>query len=200
MGLVSGSLTFFRLYFKENINFSAGEVAEILKEYSFERLYDDEKLVNYGFVPFNFPAVSSFDVAEVNFEGIDIFAVRMDEKKINKKYFDIEFENMKRKFQEENSKNFLTKMDKEFIKNALNTKLLKGTLPSTSLIEVILDQKQKCIYSSILSAKVMDILENLFRIAFDIAIYRENIVENVRKKTMDAKLVDSLMTLSPYNF
>ncbi|MBZ4672382.1 MAG: hypothetical protein JG762_612 [Deferribacteraceae bacterium] len=200
MGLISGSLTFFRLHFQEALKLSNREIQSALEQYSFNNLFEEEKFVNYGFVPFDFPVQTDFLTAETDFDGLSVFGVRIDEKKVNKKYFDIEFERMKNAFMQENGKTYLTKTDKEFIKNALNTKLLKNSLPSTSIVEVILNQDEKCIYVSALNTKVMDILEHLFRLAFEIAVYRESMVENVRKKTGNAKLIDDMLKLTPYNF
>lgn len=200
MGLISGSLTFFRLHFQEAIKLSNQEIQLALDKYSFNNLFEEEKFVNYGFVPFDFPVQADFLTADTDFDGLTVFGVRIDEKKINKKYFDIEFERMKSAFLLENGKTYLTKTDKEFLKNALNKKLLKSSLPTTSIVEIILNQDEKCIFVSALNSKVMDILEHLFRLAFEIAIYRDSMIENIRKKTNNAKLIDDMLMLTPYNF
>lgn len=200
MGLISGSLTFFRLHFQESIKLSNQEIKLALDRYSFNNLFEEEKFVNYGFVPFDFPAQTDFLTADTDFDGLTVFGVRIDEKKINKKYYDIEFERMKSAFLLENGKTYPTKTDKEFLKNALNTKLLKSSLPTTSIVEIILNQDEKCIFVSALNSKIMDILEHLFRLAFEIAIYRESMIENIRKKTNNAKLIDNMLMLTPYNF
>lgn len=200
MGLSSGSLTFFRLYFNETLNFGVTELRERLGNYSFSHLFEEEKQINYGFVPFEYPKYEDFDSSEVLFEENYIFCLRLDEKKISKKYFDIEFIKFKNQFMAENNKQNLTKTDMEFLKNALNSKLFKNSIPSTSLVEVIFKIEQRAVFVSNVSAKIFAALEHLFRLAFDIVLYRDSLVENLRKNSKDSALLDNIIKLTPYNF
>lgn len=199
MGLLSGSLTFFRLRFKENLNFSLEETRNALKSYEFDKLYEEDKFINYGFVPFAFPIETDFDLTDIYFGSYFVFSIRIDEKKINSKYFDIEFEKMKRNYLRENNKTALTKSDKDFIKNALNAKLLKKALPATQIVEVLLSFEKKTVFLSALNTRIMDTSEHLFRLAFDISVYRDNFLETLRV-AKESHLIDNVLKLTPYDF
>lgn len=199
MGIISGSLTFFRLRFNENLKFDDEEIRNALKTYEFDKLYEDEKFINYGFVPFTFPADSDFSISDIKFGSYFLFSIRIDEKKINKKYFDIEFEKMKRDYLKENNKTALTKSDRDFIKNALNAKLLKKALPASQIVEVLFSFEKKSIYLSALNTKVMDTSEHLFRLAFDISIYKDSFLKILRVSGL-SKLADNVLKLTPYDF
>lgn len=200
MGLSSGSLTFFRLYFNETIKFSITELREILDRYSFSSLYEDEKPLNYGFVPFDYPKNEDFNSGEVLFGENYVFCLRLDEKKISRKYFDIEFVKLKNQFMAENNKQNLTKTDMEFLKNTLSNKLFKNTTPSTSLTEIIFKAEHKSLFVTNISTKIFSAFEHVFKLAFDIVLYKDSLIETVRKNSKDSALVDNIARLTPYNF
>lgn len=200
MGISSGSLTFFRLYFNETFNLRVTEIREKLGNCSFSNLFQDEKPLNYGFVPFEYPKYENFDSAEILFGENYLFCLRLDEKKVSKKYFDIEFIKFKNQFVAENNKQSLTKTDIEFLKNALSANLLKNSTPSTSLVEIILRTEQREIFISNLSTKIFSAVEHLFRIAFDVVLYKDSLMEILRRNIKNSAILDSIAKLTPYNF
>lgn len=200
MGLESGSLTFFRLFFSEDADYSVTDVIELLKEYSFERFYDSSKPLNYGFVPVGYPEVPDFESGDVLFDNTFIFAVRIDEKKFSRKFFEIKFEEMKADFLKQNQKEYLSKSDKEFIKNALTNKMHSETYPSTSLVEVVFETQNKEVFISSLTSKTFEAVVHLFRAAFNINLFRDSLLETVKKKVDDPSKVDDLKNVSPTDF
>jgi len=200
MGLANGSLTFFRLYHNEKVDYSLTEVTDFLKEYSFNRLYDSSKPLNYGFVPLGYPEISDFESAELLFYNTYIFTVRIDEKKISKKFFDIKFEEMKSDFLKENNKEYLSKSDREFIKNALTNKMHSQAYPTTSLLEVIWETDRKEVFISSLTSKTFESVVHLFRAAFETNLFRDSLIETVQRKTDDPHKVDDLKNVSPTGF
>ncbi len=200
MGLYSGSLTFFRLFYDENITYSLSEISENLLEYSFDRFYDSSRPVNYGFVPLNYPDYADFTSSEILFDNAYVFSVRIDEKKINKKYFDIKFQEMKKEFLEQNKKDFLSKSDKEFIKNALTNKMFAETLPNTSLVEIIWEMDERQVFVSNIASKSFEAVVHLFRVAFDLNLYRDSLIESARKNISEHYKIDDLKNVTPANF
>ncbi len=200
MGLNSGSLTFFRLRFEEKINPSVSEVSTLLEEWSFDKIYNEDNLTNYGFVPLGYPENINFTSSEICFEQIYIFAMRMDEKKLNKKFFEIELSEKKKEFMMQSGKNKLSKSDLEFIKNGLLLTMSKQTLPTTSILEIIFKPEQKVIYISGMSNKIFDAVEHLFKASFDIAIYRDNIIHTAKNVLNNLSATDELLKLTPTEF
>lgn len=197
MGIVSGSMNLFRFYFNENFAFNTLEMSDILEKFSFDAFYDDGKNINYGFVPFEYPEKFSFLDSSIIYGEHILFAMRYDEKKINNKYYNTELSNMKRKFLEENRKDFLSKMDLEFLKNTLTNRLLKMAVPNTSVIEIIFLPEKKEIYLSMISSKIVEALAHLFRSAFDINIYQENLVEFSKRLLENPGKLDQVLQLNP---
>lgn len=200
MGLYSGSLTFFRLFYDEDVTFSLNEIVEHLREYSFDRFYDSSRPINYGFVPLNYPEYTDFLSAEVLFDNDYVFSVRIDEKKLNKKYFDIKFQEMKKEFLEQNKKDFLSKSDKDFIKNALTNKMFAETLPTTSLVEIIWKTDKNQIFVSNIASKSFEAVVHLFRAAFEINLYRDSLFESAKRNLTEVYKIDELKNVTPANF
>lgn len=200
MGLANGSLTFFRLFYNEKVEYSLAEITEFLKEYSFDRFHDSSKPLNYGFVPLGYPEVSDFGSAELLFDNTFIFSVRIDEKKISRKFFDIKFEEMKSDFLKQNNKEHLSKSDRDFIKNALTNKMHSQAYPTTSLVEVIWETDSKEVFISSLTNKTFESVVHLFRAAFEINLFRDSLMETVKRKIDDPHKVDDLINVSPTGF
>ncbi|MEC9491370.1 hypothetical protein [Flexistipes sp.] len=200
MGLVNGSLTFFRLFYNEKVEYSLTDATELLKEYSFDRFYDSSKPLNYGFVPLGYPEVSDFESAELLFDNTFIFTVRIDEKKISKKFFDIKFEEMKNDFLKQNNKEYLSKSDKDFIKNALTNKMHSQAYPATTLVEVIWEMDNKEIFISSLTNKTFESVVHLFRAAFEVNLFRDSLMETVKRKISEPYKIDDLKNVAPTGF
>jgi DNA recombination-dependent growth factor C len=197
MGILSGSMNLFRIYFNEEFNLNTLEMAEVLEQYSYDKLFDEFKPVNYGFVPFEYPEMDSFLDSSILYGDNILFSVRYDEKRINSKYYKTELITMKKKFLQENKKEFLSKMDVEFLKNTLTNRLVKSSIPNTSIIEILFVPEKKEIYVSNISSKIFESIVNLFRIAFDINIYQETLVELSKRLLHNPSKVDQLLTLNP---
>lgn len=197
MGLLKGSLTFFRLSYQKDLNISITEITEKLKEYSFENIYDELKPVNYGFVPFLYPVIESFDEAEVVFNEYITFTIRLDEKKVNSNFFNIELEKKKRELMLQSNKEKLSKSDIDFLKSNVTKSLLQSTTPSTTLIEVILDSNNNSIFISKLNSKIFDATAHLFKLAFDINIYRATFAEILKRNLDELSVLDNLLNSLP---
>jgi len=197
MGIIKGSLTFFRLGYQNEFNLSITEIAEKLKEYSFENLYDEFRTVNYGFTPFLYPTAENFDETEIFFNEYMLFTVRIDEKKINSNFFNIELEKKKKELLSQSNKEKLTKSDIDFLKNSVTKTLLNSTTPSTTIVEVILDSNNNFVYINKLNSKIFDALSHLFRIAFDINLYRESFAEILKRNLRDLSILDNLLNSLP---
>ena len=200
MGLNSGSLTFFRLKFDEKIRPSVSEVADLLQEWSFDKIYNDDNMINYGFVPLGYPENNNFASSEICFEQTYMFAMRFDEKRLNKKFFEIELAEKKKEFILQSGKNKLTKSDMDFIKNGLLLTMSKQTLPVTSILEIIFKPEKNVIYISGISNKIFDAVEHLFKGSFDIIVYRDSIVNTAKSVLQNPGDVDELINVSPTSF
>jgi DNA recombination-dependent growth factor C len=200
MGLSSGALTFFRLRFDEKVKLSISEITNILQDWSFDEIYNDENLTNYGFVPLGFPEENDFNTSEIIYADNYIFAMRLDETKVNKKYFEIEFADKKKNFLKETGKNNLSKKDAEFIKNSLLLNMSKRTLPTTSLVEIIFKPEKNEIFVSSLSTKIFDALEHLFKAGFNISIYKDSLFETGKRTVNNPMFLDDLLKTTPTEF
>jgi hypothetical protein len=200
MGLETGTLTFFRLRFDEKIKLSISEITKILEEWTFDKIYNDDNLTNYGFVPLKYPEFNDFKIAEICFEQTYIFAMRMDEKKLNKQFFNIELSNKKKEFLIQSNKNNISKSDIEFIKNSLLLTMSKKTLPVTSIIEIIFKPEKNIILVSKISNKIFDALEHLFKAAFDIVIYRDSIINTAKSQQIVPEDIDALLKTNATQF
>lgn len=195
MGILSGSMNLFRVYFNDPFSFNTLELSDILEEYSFDALYSDEKNVNYGFVPFEYPEKESFQDSSLLYGENILFGMRYDEKKINAKYFNLEFVALKKKFMEENRKEFLSKMDVEFIKNTLTNRLTKSAVPNSTIVEILLVPENKEAFISVQSTKIFEALSHLFKSAFDISIYQETFVELAKRVLNNPSKMDRVLQL-----
>ncbi|MCX8083841.1 MAG: hypothetical protein N3C60_02870 [Calditerrivibrio sp.] len=196
MGLISGSINLFRVYFNDPFRFNTLEISDILDQYSFDQLFSEEKTINYGFIPFEYPDRTSFAESSVIYGEHILFSMRYDEKRINAKFFNLELNLQKKRFMEENKKEFLSKTDIEFIKNSLNRKLAKLAIPNTTIIEILLDPDKKQIIVSNLSTKIFEALSHLMKSAFDINIYQETFVELAKKVLNDPAKIDRLLQIT----
>lgn len=195
MGIISGAMNLFRVYFNEPFDYNTLEMSDILEQHSFNALYSDEKNINYGFVPFEYPERESFQDSSILYGEHILFAMRYDEKRINAKYFNLEFATMKKRFMEENRKEFLTKMDIEFLKNTLTTKLSKSAVPNSTLVEIMLVPEKKEIFISVQNTKIFEALAHLFRSAFDISIYQETLIELSKRVLNNPSKMDRVLQL-----
>jgi hypothetical protein len=200
MGLASGALTFFRLRFDEKIKISISEIQKILHDWSFESIYNNENLNNYGFVPLGYPENEVFESSEIIYNNKYVFSLRFDETKVNKKYFDIELADKKRNFKKETGKQQLTKKDIEFIKNTLLLNMSKRTLPTTTIVEIIFDIEENSLLVSSLSTKIFDALEHLFKAGFNINLYKDSLFETAKRVSGQALFVDDLTKTTPTEF
>ncbi|KAA0258685.1 hypothetical protein FHQ18_05880 [Deferribacter autotrophicus] len=197
MGLLKGNLTFFKLKYEGNFPSLLTEVIDKLNNFSFDKIYDDLKYINYGFIPFDYPEFESFENAEITFGEYYIFSLRIDEKKVNNNFFLIEFEKAKKQLKHESGKEKLNKSDIEFLKSAVTKKILKDTPPATNLVEVIVDVNNSSIFVSKLNGKILDAITHLFKVAFDLNVYRETLIETIKSKIDDLTIVDDLINSLP---
>lgn len=197
MGILLGSMNIFRLYFNEDFKYNIMEIGDILEEYSFNNFYDEEKQVNYGFVPFEYPEKISFGETSIIYGEYILFSVRYDEKRFNSRYFKTELITMKKRYMEESNKEYITKNDLEFLKNSLTNKLMKSAVPNTTIIEIVLIPEKKEIWLSVASKKIIEVISNLFRSAFDINPYQETLIEMAKRTINNPSKVDKLILLNP---
>jgi len=195
MGFLSGSMNLFRVYFNEPFVYNTLEMTDILDQYSFANMYSDEKTINYGFVPFEYPEKESFQNSSLLYGEHIIFAMRYDEKRINAKYFNLEFISMKKRFMEENRKEYLSKIDIEFLKNTLTNKLSKSAVPSSTIVEILFLPEKREIFLSNQNTKIFEALAHLFRSAFDISIYQETLIELSKRVLNNPSKLDRILQL-----
>lgn len=195
MGFLSGSMNLFRVYFNEPFVYNTLEMTDILEQYSFANMYSDEKTINYGFVPFEYPEKESFQNSSLLYGEHIIFAMRYDEKRINAKYFNLEFISMKKRFMEENRKEYLSKIDIEFLKNTLTNKLSKSAVPSSTIVEILFLPEKREIFLSNQNTKIFEALAHLFRSAFDISIYQETLIELSKRVLNNPSKLDRILQL-----
>jgi len=195
MGFLSGSMNLFRVYFNEPFVYNTLEMTDILEQYSFANMYSDEKTIDYGFVPFEYPEKESFQNSSLLYGEHIIFAMRYDEKRINAKYFNLEFISMKKRFMEENRKEYLSKIDIEFLKNTLTNKLSKSAVPSSTIVEILFLPEKREIFLSNQNTKIFEALAHLFRSAFDISIYQETLIELSKRVLNNPSKLDRILQL-----
>jgi hypothetical protein len=195
MGFLSGSMNLFRVYFNEPFVYNTLEMTDILDQFSFANMYSDEKTINYGFVPFEYPEKESFQNSSLLYGEHIIFAMRYDEKRINAKYFNLEFISMKKRFMEENRKEYLSKIDIEFLKNTLTNKLSKSAVPSSTIVEILFLPEKREIFLSNQNTKIFEALAHLFRSAFDISIYQETLIELSKRVLNNPSKLDRILQL-----
>jgi hypothetical protein len=195
MGFLSGSMNLFRVYFNEPFVYNTLEMTDILDQYSFANMYSDEKTINYGFVPFEYPEKESFQNSSLLYGEHIIFAMRYDEKRINAKYFNLEFISMKKRFMEENRKEYQSKIDIEFLKNTLTNKLSKSAVPSSTIVEILFLPEKREIFLSNQNTKIFEALAHLFRSAFDISIYQETLIELSKRVLNNPSKLDRILQL-----
>jgi len=195
MGFLSGSMNLFRVYFNEPFVYNTLEMTDILEQYSFANMYSDEKTIDYGFVPFEYPEKESFQNSSLLYGEHIIFAMRYDEKRINAKYFNLEFISMKKRFMEENRKEYLSKIDIEFLKNTLTNKLSKSAVPSSTIVEILFLPEEREIFLSNQNTKIFEALAHLFRSAFDISIYQETLIELSKRVLNNPSKLDRILQL-----
>jgi len=168
MGFLSSTFNLTKFKVSGNTNLSIGELRSRLDQNTFVPIDNTADESSVGWVPFQGGETLDFKYAPiVNIGELIVFTVRRDERRIPGAVFRREFLKASKTRIQELGVERLPKSVKEELRDLVRLDLLTKVFPVTATADVIWNTTTNALYFSTSSSKLLDSLQDLFRMSFD---------------------------------
>jgi len=169
MGLLKGTLTFSRYRLQESLPGNFQEfIRRQIKRFAFRELSMGSEEQSSGWTSLENPLDSQFEYASYAVGDYLIFSFRLDRKKVPPSLMKIKYLEAERKALGTKAKKFLSRGEKEELKDRIHLELLGKTYPVPSFFDVCWSLSGGWVIFGSLSPKATEDFEKLFKKSFNL--------------------------------
>jgi recombination associated protein RdgC len=171
MGLIKGTLTFSRYRIQEPLpgNFQDFTHRQI-KRFAFRELSQGSEELSFGWTSLENPLDTQFEYANYSVGDYLVFSFRLDRKKVPPSLAKIKYLEAEKKALGAKAKKFLSKGEREEIKERIQLELLNKAFPVPSFFDVCWSLSQGWVTLGSFSPKIAEEFEKLFKKTFSLTL------------------------------
>jgi recombination associated protein RdgC len=202
MGALQGTLTYKLFYVQGELSETwQEEIVEKIKQRAFEPLDPDaDEEERYGWVPIETPLKVEFELHKVVFDHFLNLGLRQDKYAIPSALLKAHIEEAERVYMQENSKERLSKFEREDIRDLVRKQLKRLMLPRMGVIDMSWDVQSKRVRFWSQSNKSCELFQGLFEDTFGLKILPANPYIDALQLELAPELVARLGEVDPANF
>lgn len=155
---------------------------DLIKERAFRNLFLENSTINAGFVSINDCLDADFEMEKTLLGDYRVFSLRIDRRVIPPSTLKIRILEEEKKRLKETGKQKLFKSERNIIKEAVQTELIKNAQPVTAVYDAAIDMTSGIVYFSSLSNDIIQTFMDIFKAAFGVSLLLINPVREELEK------------------